>query len=122
MSISWQITKKPTDDPGAITPVSITNVAAVVAGNQVTITWTTSKATSSQVQYGINPPDGWQDTLTGETDTNPLVTAHTVVITGLATGKNYWFRIRSRYGGGKDGGNNTVMDGYVFTQYGTFAT
>ena len=114
--------KKPTDDPGAVTPVSITALATVVAGSQVTITWTTSKATSSQVQYGVSPPDGWQDNVTAETDTNPTVTSHTVIITGLVTGKNYWFRVRSRYSGGKDGMGNSVMDGYVFSAYGTFTT
>jgi len=120
------IRKKLTDDPGAnpdsggaMPPVRITAVAvSAIGGGSATVTWTTSQAASSLVQYGVAPNGG--DQVTAETDTNPLVTSHSVTLSGLVAGKVYLFLVKSRLGGGKDGGNRTVMDGYVFSAYGSF--
>jgi len=110
--------KKLTDDPGNVTPITISAVSVSgTGGGSATVTWTTSAASSSRVAYGVYPNT---QLTTAETDTNPLVTSHSVTLTGLTVGKVYKFRVFSRYGGGKDGGNNSVMDGYSFYQDGTF--
>lgn len=105
--------KKLTDDPGNITPIVISAMSVgSISGGSATITWTTNNASSTRVSYGVYP----NRTLTTlETDTNPLVISHSVVLTGLTAGKTYSFRVHSRYSGGKDGANNAVMDGYQFT-------
>ncbi len=110
--------KKLTDDPGNTGPVVISAVSSgVPAGGSATITWTTNKAASSRVGYGVMPNT---DNTTAETDVSPLVTSHSVVLSGLVVGKAYKFRVFSRLGGGKDGGNNAVMDGYQFYADGVF--
>ena len=116
--------KKLTDDPGAIPdasgttpPVRITSVSASPSGGSATITWTTSQAASSRVEYGIYP--NLQKT-TAETDTSPTVTSHSVNLPSLTVGKIYVFRVHSRLSGGKDGAGNAVMDGYDFYQDGNF--
>lgn len=110
--------KKITDDAGAITPNVITLVSVSgIGGGSATVTWTTSVASSSRVGYGVYPN---LSQTTAETNTSPLVTSHSIILSGLVSGKIYLFRIYSRFGGGKDGGNNVVMDGYQFTQDGQF--
>lgn len=112
------IKKKVTDDPGNLTPIVISSVAVgSIAGGNATITWTTSAASSSRVSYGVSPN---RSQTTSETDTSPLVTNHSVTLNNLSAGKIYLFRVRSRYGGGTDGMGNSVMDGYQFTQDGSF--
>lgn len=110
--------KKPTDDPGAISPLAITSVSAgTPSGGSATITWTTSVAGSSWVSYGIAPNRSQR---TAETDISPLVTSHSVTLTGLTAGKVYLYRVHSRYSGGKDGANRAVMNGYQFTADSSF--
>ena len=120
--------KKLTDDPGALPQagtslpaIVITNVLVNVTGDDTaTITWTTSQAGSSRVGYGV-ATQGLNQT-TGETNTSPLVTSHSVTLTGLSGGQMYLFRVYSRLAGGRDGMGNSVMDGYQFTGDGVFAT
>jgi len=116
---TWQDPKKKvTDDPGNTTPITISAVAVSgIGGGSATVAWTTSAAGSSRVAYGIIPNT---QLTTAETDTNPLVTNHSVTLTGLTVGQPYKFRVFSRYGGGTDGAGNSVMDGYSFYQDGTF--
>lgn len=109
--------KKVTDDPGNLTPLTISAVSASGSGGSKTITWTTSASGSSLVRYGRNPN---LDQVTSEMDTNPLVTSHSVVLSGLTVGKVYLFQVQSRLGGGKDGVGRSVMNGYTFTQSGSF--
>jgi len=110
--------KKLTDDPGNTTPIVLSAVrGGTPSGGSTTVTWTTSQPSSSLVRYGVSPNMGQA---TSEMDTNPFVTSHSVTLTGLVAGKTYLFEVASRYGGGKDGGNNVVMDGYRFTARGTF--
>lgn len=118
--------KKVTDDPGAIPdstgtmpPVRITSVSAgSPSGGSATITWTTSQVASSKVSYGLATIGRSQTTT--ETDKSPLVTSHSVVLSGLSAGKTYKYRVHSRLSGGKDGQGNSVMDGYDFTSDSTF--
>jgi len=99
-------------------PVRITSVSVSgTGGGSATVSWTTSQGASSRMEYGVSPN---RDQTTGETDTNPLVTSHSVSLANLTVGRTYLFRVHSRLGGGKDGGNNAVMDGYDFYQDGTF--
>lgn len=113
--------KKVTDDPGNLTPVVITAISVNVTGDDTAVvTWTTSLASSSLVWYGVYPNRTAQ--VTAEMDTSPLVTSHTVTLTGLASGQVYLFQVQSRLGGGKDGMGNSVMDGYAFTANGVFVT
>jgi len=91
--------------PGLTIP---TQTVAVLSVEQtsVTISWTTSYNSSSQIIYAV---EGEQHTLdlsdslgtpplygyahtTAETDVSPKVTNHTVTITGLAPGTTYYFR------------------------------
>jgi hypothetical protein len=54
------------------------------------VTWTTSLPTTSQVEYGVLPSDAFR------TPVDPsLVTAHSVVLTGLLPGTTYHFHARS---------------------------
>jgi len=116
---TWQDPKKKvTDDPGNVAPITITNVSVSgTGGGGATVSWTTDQPASSRVGYGVYPNT---DSTTAETDTSPLVTSHSVSLTGLTVGRVYKFRVFSRYGGGTDGGGNSVMDGYSFYQDGAF--
>ena len=119
ISVTWDDPKKKqTDDPGNTTPIVVSSVSVgSISGGSATVTWTTSVASSSKVSYGVYPN---RSQVTAETDTNPLVTSHSVTLSGLTPGKIYLFRVHSRYGGGKDGGGNSVMDGYQFIADSTF--
>lgn len=111
--------KKLTDDPGNLAPPVISALSGgTPSGGSTTITWTTSKAASSRVEYGISP--NRRQITTTETDKNPLVTSHSITISGLTAGKAYLFRVHSRLGGGFDGAGNSVMDGYDQTADGQF--
>ena len=114
------VRKKLTDDPGALpdsggASPSVRITALSVSGGVVS--WTTSQAASSQVQYGASPN---KDQTTAETDTSPLVTSHSVALSGLTVGRTYLFRVHSRLSGGTDGAGNSVLNGYNFFQDGQF--
>lgn len=113
--MSGRVWKKITDARGAISPILITNVSASmnIDGNQgnqgfVLVTWTTDKASTTQVAYGLFPN---LTSYTAETDIVTGVTSHTVSFTlaaGVLTqGQLYAFKVMSRY---------IPMDGYVFSQ------
>src|SRR5437868_11765674 len=65
-------------------PISIT-------GSGATITWTTTEAATSQVEYGTTTNYGTTTTL----DTT-LGTSHTVTLAGLADGTGYHLRVIER--------------------------
>ncbi|MBX9602025.1 MAG: fibronectin type III domain-containing protein, partial [Bryobacteraceae bacterium] len=75
-----------------------TSSALTISGVQVsgvttsgaTITWTTSEAANSQVQYGTTISYGQSTAVTATRQT-----AHSVTLTGLASGTAYYFRARS---------------------------
>src|SRR5437773_7035386 len=66
-----------------ITGVSV----SAITGSGATITWTTTEAATSQVEYGTTTSYGTTTTL----DTT-RGTTHTVTLTGLADGTGYHFR------------------------------
>jgi RHS repeat-associated protein len=76
----------------------ISNVAAGgVTTSGATITWTTNDNADSQVEYGVDTGYG----LSAPTTPNPaLVTAHSQVLSGLAAGTVYHYRVKSRNAAG----------------------
>jgi N,N-dimethylformamidase beta subunit-like protein/uncharacterized protein DUF4082/purple acid phosphatase-like protein len=55
-----------------------------------TVTWTTTTATTSRVDYGTT-----SSSLTLNVSSSTLVTAHSITLTGLTTGTTYYFRATS---------------------------
>jgi hypothetical protein len=75
----------------APTPPMISGVAASsITASAATITWTTDKASSSQVDYGPTSAYGQTTALSAA-----LVTVHTVVLSGLQASSTYHYRVRS---------------------------
>jgi len=83
-----------------ITAVTATNITS----NSVTITWTTNESATSKVDYGLTTSYGSTTALD-----STLVTAHSVVLTGLAPNTTYNYRVRSIDAAGNErlGGNTT---------------
>ena len=84
------------------------NISAVAAssitGSSATVTWTTNEAATSQVEYGTTTSYG------SSTAIDPaLVTAHGMVLSGLAAQTTYNYRVRSRDAAGNErvGTNST---------------
>ena len=72
----------------------------------VTITWTTNEASTSKVEYGTSQTYGSQSNVD-----NTLVTAHTVVLSGLTPNTIYYFRVISS----DQAGNQGISAGSNFT-------
>jgi len=70
---------------------TITSVVATPDATSATITWNTNELANSQVSYGTNPSN-----LTVSAGSTDAVTAHTVRLSGLAPGTNYYYRVASR--------------------------
>jgi len=85
-------------------------ISSVAAGNitttGVTITWTTNEASTSKVEYGTSQTYGSQSNVD-----NTLVTAHTVVLSGLTPNTIYYFRVISS----DQAGNQGISAGSNFT-------
>ncbi len=78
-------------------PPAISNVqASALTASTATITWTTSTASTSQVNYGVTPSYG---TSTAADPT--LVTTHSQTVTGLAAVTTYHFQVVSTDGFGQ---------------------
>lgn len=93
-----------------VTPPSPPVISAVTAGNiqssTVTISWTTDKPASSQVDYGLTTAYGNSTNID-----NTLVTSHSVALTGLNPSSTYHYRVRST----DAGGNSAVSGDFSFT-------
>jgi hypothetical protein len=72
------------------TPPAVTAVAASGSGTSATVTWTTDEASTSVVQYGTSAA-ALTSTATGTSN----VTAHSVALTGLTAGTQYFYRVTS---------------------------
>ena len=73
--------------------------------NSVTVTWLTSPASTSQVEYGLDATYG----STTDLDTDPTV-LHNVELKGLEPSTTYHFRVKS-----SAEGKNYVSDDQTFT-------
>lgn len=71
----------------------ITAVSANPSDTSVSITWTTTQESSTQVEYGRVPEYGF---ITSESDTSPRVLSHTKNITNLTPCSRYFYRVKSR--------------------------
>jgi hypothetical protein len=77
-------------------PPQISNVSASgITSTGATISWTTDVASSSQVEYGTTLAYGTSTSL----DTSQ-VTSHAQTLSGLQSGTQYHYRVRSQAGGG----------------------
>ena len=86
---------------------SITNVNATsITSGGATITWTTSEAASSQVEYGTTGSFGTLTTLDPA-----LLASHSVVLTGLLPNTLYHYRLLSR----DADGTLATSSGFTFT-------
>ncbi|MGI9118223.1 MAG: fibronectin type III domain-containing protein, partial [Minisyncoccia bacterium] len=74
--------------PDTVAPL-ISNVSATASKTSVVITWETDEPASSKVYYGLS--DEYSDS-TEETNTETLVTLHSVTISGLTCETTYHFR------------------------------
>jgi len=92
--------------PADGTPPIISNVRFASKGNtSATIVWNTDKASSSQVEYGrtakygsLAPTQPRNDPTLG----SPGVVSHSVILTGLMSGTNYHYRVRSKDAAGNE--------------------
>lgn len=110
----------PPTDVALTNPLTITALSTgTPSGGSCTITWTTNRAASDRVQYGVSPN---MDQTTQEANTGGSgVTSHSVTLTGLTAGKQYRFLAVSRQDSGKDGMNRTsLQNGYSVSALGEF--
>ena len=92
-----------------ISAVTSSNVTSATA----TVTWTTDQAASSQVNYGLTTGYGSSSALA-----TPLVTSHSVILTGLAPNTTYDFDVISA-----NSANTPASSGnYTFTTQAASAT
>ncbi|MFQ5455433.1 MAG: fibronectin type III domain-containing protein [Nitrospirota bacterium] len=75
-----------TNPPPVITGIGVDYVTS----NEAAIRWVTDNSATSQIEYGLGPNYGLFSTLD-----STLVTNHTVILTGLAPGQTYHYKIRS---------------------------
>jgi hypothetical protein len=87
-------------------PPQISNINVSVGQQQATISWTTDKPATSQIEYGLT--DAYGSSTSWETE---LVTEHTIVITGIAPDTTYHYRIKSKDACGRE----TVSEDRQFT-------
>jgi hypothetical protein len=72
------------------TPPVITNVQVAPTHNSTAITWVTNKPATSSVAYGLS-----QAYENGSVNSSALVTAHSVLLTGLSATTLYHFKVTS---------------------------
>ena len=86
-----------TSAPSDITPPTISGIiSGSITGTGATISWTTSEAADTQVEYGTTTSYGSSTTLN-----STMATSHTQTLTGLSSGTLYHYRVKS-----KDAANN----------------
>src|SRR5690348_12011427 len=90
--------------PAGLTISSVTSGA--VSSSGATISWTTSAAANSQVEYGTSSSYG-QTTAVDST----MVASHSVVLSGLAASTQYHYRVKSTDGSG----NQATSGDFTFT-------
>jgi len=94
-----------------VAPANIISVSSgSVTSSGATITWTTNKGATSQVEYGLDTTYGSHSTLE-----SGLTTNHSVSLTGLSSGTTYHYRVKSV----DEAGNITFSEDYTFTTSGS---
>src|SRR5207237_8324013 len=86
-------------------PPAISSVAATsITATRATITWTTDKPATSQVDYGTTSTYG-----TSTTPDPTLVTGHSVTLANLTSSTTYHYRVdnNNSSGFGSSSGDNT---------------
>ena len=86
-------------------PVISAVQATAITRTSATIVWTSNLGASTQVEYGPSIAYGQSSTLT-----TTLLTAHTVILSGLSGATQYHYRVRSADGTG----NLAVSDDFTF--------
>jgi hypothetical protein len=76
-------------------PPVISNVAVHPRDTTAWIAWNTDEPATSQVEYGSSPALGMSTPQTSE-----YVTSHSVLISGLSPGTDYYYKVRSEVAGG----------------------
>ncbi|GAI15876.1 unnamed protein product, partial [marine sediment metagenome] len=71
-------------------PPQISDINVTIGQQQATISWTTDKPATSQVEYGLTDSYGSMTPLQTQ-----LVTNHTAIITGLIPDTTYHYRVKS---------------------------
>ncbi len=94
-----------------VAPANIISVSSgSVTNTGATISWTTDKDATSQVEYGLDTTYGSRSTFQ-----SGLVTSHSVSLAGLSSGTTYHYRVKSV----DEAGNITFSEDYTFTTSGT---
>jgi glucose/arabinose dehydrogenase/PKD repeat protein len=101
---NWSVAATDTIVYDATAPTISAVGSSNVTSSSATIRWTTNEAATSQVEYGTTTSYGSSTSLD-----SALLTAHTVVLSGLATQTTYNYRARSRDAAGNEriGANST---------------
>jgi Concanavalin A-like lectin/glucanases superfamily len=94
-----------------LTAPVISSVASSTTATSSTITWTTSCAANSQIEYGTTTSYGHTNTL-DET----LVTSHSMTITSLIASTTYHFRVHSQNASSTDQTFTTAVASNAITQ------
>ena len=81
--------------PSSPTPLISAVATSGITSSSVTITWTSSQPTTTQVAYGVTSAYGSTSTLV-----STLTTAHSVTLTGLTPGTSYNFAAMGTNGSG----------------------
>lgn len=100
----------PGSNSGSLSISAVSSSAISATG--ATITWTTSAAASSQVNYGTTASYGQSSTLSSS-----LVTSHSVTLSSLTASTTYHFQVVSTDGNG----NNATGSDSTFTTSGSGA-
>lgn len=94
-----------------VAPANIISVSSgSVSTSGATISWTTDKGATSQVEYGTDTTYG-----SSSADNETLVTSHSISLGELHSGTTYHFRVKSV----DEVGNITFSEDYTFTTVGT---
>jgi hypothetical protein len=94
-----------------VAPANIISVSSgSVTNTGATISWTTDKGATSQVEYGTDTTYE-----SSSTNTETLTTSHSVALSSLNSGTTYHYRVKSV----DEAGNITFSEDYTFITTGT---
>ena len=93
-------------DPDTATPIISRVTSTDVKAYSATISWTTSIASDTQVEYGTTTAYGQSTSLN-----SVMATAHEQILSGLTRETTYHYRVKSR----SAAGNQSVSENYSFT-------